>query len=255
VGRIVVIEGRMWYNQATKTITPRAANAGVVSLVYWETLAMPKYKPDSSSLQLTLFSETLDAPSEDIKRGERRAQMREYMRQRRRDNPAIAEAERARQRERYAADPEKARQTVKKSREKHAAIVKRRMAEYREANREALREMNRLYYKNNADAMKERARLRRKAYPEDKRRAQRKRKAMRNNTLYDLTRAQHDAILARPCEFCGSTEYPTLAHDIAVSKGGDTTLSNVFCLCRSCNSRMKTKTKQEVLQLMAEGKW
>lgn len=43
----------------------------------------------------------------------------------------------------------------------------------------------------------------------------------------------------------------TIAHDIPVSKGGNTTRANVFCLCQSHNSRMYQNTlAQELKQLL-----
>jgi len=60
-----------------------------------------------------------------------------------------------------------------------------------------------------------------------------------------LSLDEAELILSRPCELCGTTENLTLAHNIAVSKGGRTSTDNVLCLCQSCNSKMGTRTFEE----------
>lgn len=56
-----------------------------------------------------------------------------------------------------------------------------------------------------------------------------------------------DGIRALPCERCGKPGPNTLAHDLAVSRGGHTTVGNCFSLCGVCNSRMHTKTRAEFM--------
>ncbi len=54
--------------------------------------------------------------------------------------------------------------------------------------------------------------------------------------------------IKKSCFFCGSKVDLTLAHDIPLIKGGPWSRGNIFCLCRSCNSRMGTKSLAEVLK-------
>ena len=173
----------------------------------------------------------------------KRDYIREYMRRRRATRPDVREYERRKTREAYQADPEAARARHRQWARSHPESVKATRDKCRKPD--VARAYNVAYYSANAERERERARERRRTHPEDKRLSQRKRKAMRAATPYTLTRQQIEAILSRGCAFCGTSEYPTLAHDIPVSRGGGTTPDNTFCLCRNCNSRMHTRTLAE----------
>jgi len=71
-------------------------------------------------------------------------------------------------------------------------------------------------------------------------------RARRKDTFCNLSANQALELLTG-CFFCGSKEDLALAHDIPVSKGGDTTKGNCFCLCRKCNSHMGDKDLSEML--------
>lgn len=92
------------------------------------------------------------------------------------------------------------------------------------------------------------------AHRENKRAAQARRKARKANTVSNLTPQQISAILVRGCLFASldDCEGPlTLAHDVPVSKGGNTTEANVFCLCGQHNSQMGTRALAELLSQLA----
>jgi 5-methylcytosine-specific restriction endonuclease McrA len=74
-----------------------------------------------------------------------------------------------------------------------------------------------------------------------------RRRARERNGVADISTEDARAILACGCLFCGSKENLRLAHDQAVSKGGNTTRGNLFCLCHRCNSKMGTKMLHEML--------
>ena len=141
---------------------------------------------------------------------------------------------------------ERQRAASKKYRENHPDKVSAYMDKYREEHKDELSESFRKYYLSNHEAMLERARRRRVDHPEDKRMSSRKRKAARHGTICELLPDEIRVILTE-CLFCGSKENLTLAHNIPVSRGGHTVKENVFCLCASCNSRMNTKTLDELI--------
>lgn len=184
---------------------------------------------------------------------QRRAYQREYMKRRRRARPEIREAERVRAADHYWSDPVAARASAKAWRLANPEAVA--ASRQKRETPERVRLANRKFYLTHIEEMRERSRLRRQTHPEDKRRGARKRKAKRRGTAFDLTPEQIAAILASGCAFCGTYNSPTLAHDVPVSAGGATTLENTFCLCGSCNSRMWTRTRAQVEQLMAVGAW
>ena len=74
-----------------------------------------------------------------------------------------------------------------------------------------------------------------------------RRTANKSNTYIDLTKEDREHILSFGCFFCGTHEDLAIAHDIAVSKKGNTTRGNCFCLCRSCNSKMKAHPLCEMI--------
>jgi 5-methylcytosine-specific restriction endonuclease McrA len=54
------------------------------------------------------------------------------------------------------------------------------------------------------------------------------------------------------CQYCGSTEQPSLDHRHPVSRGGDSSIDNLCVACQSCNSRKGTKTVEEFLIYLEE---
>ena len=74
-----------------------------------------------------------------------------------------------------------------------------------------------------------------------------RRAQMANTNVETLSLDDINRILEKGCFFCGSHERLEMAHDIPVSKGGDTTRPNLFCLCRKCNAKMGVKNLSEVL--------
>jgi hypothetical protein len=118
------------------------------------------------------------------------------------------------------------KQSPEKSREYYAA----RSEESLEAKREAARR----WYQN----------------PENRRKHDQERRARKTNTFVDLTDQERREILQAGCLFAdGTCDGPlSIAHDKPVSKGGNTTRGNVFCLCKKHNSKMRTKTLAETIK-------
>lgn len=135
----------------------------------------------------------------------------------------------------------------RKYRELHPEKIKEYNKKYYEENKENSSKRFREYYLLNHEAMLERSRVRRKEHPEDKRMASRRRKILLKNSVCELSNKEIKSVMTR-CLFCDTTENLTLAHNIPISRGGSTKPDNVFCLCASCNSRMNTKTIDELIE-------
>jgi len=121
----------------------------------------------------------------------------------------------------------------KDHREERAACDRK----YYEAHKEEALAYQRQYYKDNPEKMRAQSKRR-----DAKRRARKANTNVEGLSLDDINR-----ILEAGCFFCESKEGLTIAHDIPVSKSGDTTKPNLFCLCQSCNSKMGVKNLSEML--------
>lgn len=139
----------------------------------------------------------------------------------------------------YWADPEKAREQARQYQKEHPEQgAKARQASYQKY-REQRNEYSRNYARQNPEIMIAKVRRRR---------------ARMQSTNYDLIPEQTQQVLSFGCFFAslGDCEGPLcIAHDIPLSEGGDTTLGNVFCLCRRHNSMMRTKTLSEIVGQLA----
>ncbi|KKN65126.1 hypothetical protein LCGC14_0485140 [marine sediment metagenome] len=63
-----------------------------------------------------------------------------------------------------------------------------------------------------------------------------------------LDRFNASAIFKRDaytCQLCGWMQDLTIDHKLPISKGGSNDLSNLWTLCRSCNSRKKDRVLEE----------
>lgn len=121
---------------------------------------------------------------------------------------------------------------------------------YKQKNPDKVREWRTSWAKNNRD--KENARHRRwsKHNPDKVREVLHIRRARKANTLVTLTRQQEREILATGCFFADDdcSGPLSIAHDMPISKGGQTTRGNLFCLCRRHNARMQAKTLAETIK-------
>ena len=141
---------------------------------------------------------------------------------------------------------ERHKAAAKRYRETHPEKVKSYNEQYKAAHKDELSEAFRIYYLTHHNEMLERAKIRRTEHPEDKRKSSRKRKSMRRQAICELSVKEIHELL-KECLFCKSKDNLTLAHNIPVSRGGNTTKENTFCLCVSCNSRMNTNTIEELI--------
>lgn len=158
-----------------------------------------------------------------------------------------ADVRRARSRERYWSDPEKARASA---------------IEYRINNPEKVRESQRRSYQRNRDKRLAESKARSKSKSPDERvkdveRARRwavanpervrankrvvkarRRARLAGNLCLDITEAQiHErfSVFGNCCAYCGASENLTADHVIPIALGGPHILANIRPACRSCN--------------------
>jgi len=122
---------------------------------------------------------------------------------------------------------------LRQHRQKNLSRYLETEAQTRERNRVAIREQARNWEQRHPDKAREKVRLRRS------REAQ---------AIHRLSVEEAQQTLSHGCFLCGSVENLAIAHDIPLSKGGSTTIANTFCLCRSCNSQMHTRSLADILE-------
>lgn len=171
----------------------------------------------------------------------------------RRQRPEIKTALDEKRKAAYQSNPEYFREISRRYRARHPD----RVIESRKHNYDAEKSGQRwrTYYEKKSEQVKQKSAEHRRRNPEKRRIYQAKRTHRLRSAEFTLSLDQIAFIRNQPCEFCGVTESITLAHKMPVSKGGATTMENVFSLCAPCNSRMHTKTYDEVLLLIEQGKW
>lgn len=172
-----------------------------------------------------------------------------------RRDPAVREKERLAAAARYAENPEAAREAARRYRHRHPEKSRESNRKWRAENKKKMSEINRRSYLRDVEASRERSARHKRRRPDLNRLNAKRYKHRKRGSVVDLSAEDHERIIRGPCEFCGTKENLTLAHDIPVSAGGSTTLGNVFCPCVSCNSRMHTRTRAEVLPLVESGLW
>ncbi len=124
----------------------------------------------------------------------------------------------------------------------------------RSQNPEKLRAQVIRWRQANPEKRREYQRKWKQAHLENGRASEARRKARQANTVDALTLEETTAILARGCFFLhlGDCEGQLcIAHNIPISKGGNTTEANVFCLCRRHNLQMRTKSLSEMFGQLA----
>ena len=120
------------------------------------------------------------------------------------------------------------------------------LAEYREANREKLRQYQKDWAVANRD--KERAKSARylsknKEWNAEK--SQKRRARLREAETFLITEKELRRLYNQPCVNCYSTEDQSLDHCIPISRGGRHSVGNLQTLCKSCNSKKHRRTIME----------
>lgn len=142
---------------------------------------------------------------------------------------------------RDAANPRKQEQKRVHYRTERAQQKKR---EWNERNQEKIKAQKRQRYLENSEDIKARSAAWRKANPEKRADAERRRQAAKAGFDGCFTRAEWQA-LCRACGYrclaCGEKRTLTVDHVVPLSKGGPHDISNIQPLCRSCNSRKQAR--------------
>ena len=140
----------------------------------------------------------------------------------------------------YEQNKERISKQSKEWHKKHRQRSKYLMAQWRENNRDRICVYRRERYQQFKLEHPE-------EYKERMKRSKMLRRAREFNALDTLTPDDIKRILSMGCYFCGTHEDLTIAHNVPLARGGNTTKGYTFCLCRSCNSRMWIRTLAEVL--------
>jgi len=172
-----------------------------------------------------------------------------YSRHRRDENPdkvvAIKRRSYLKHREQILA---RKRHYYQKNRERILAYL----AQWREEHREEARAYQRRYREEHEEKVKACQQRSAKRNPENRRRLEARRQAVKRRLPDTLTREEAKQILsAGRCLYCGSAEHLTLDHFVPLSKGGGTTRANMVIACESCNSKKRAKLPGQVFKQLA----
>ena len=72
-----------------------------------------------------------------------------------------------------------------------------------------------------------------------------RRKSMRENGIFYVSRSEIEALYNSPCFNCGSLNRIEIEHIIPISRGGTHSIGNLMALCKSCNASKGNKTFTE----------
>jgi hypothetical protein len=133
----------------------------------------------------------------------------------------------------YQANKEKAAEIRRNWRLNNPDKVREYSNDWKQEHPEAIKESKRQWALRNVEKLREKNRARR---------------AAKTNTVVTLSEQEATEIMRAGCFFCHSHTDLTIAHDTPIVKGGNTTRGNVFCLCRSCNSKMHAFTLKDMLK-------
>lgn len=161
------------------------------------------------------------------------------------------ESGRARAKKYRLAHPERWREIKKRYRSTHREEIAGYDHRHYLAHRKENREYNQKWRLAHLTERREYQRRWTLEHRERTREYTRQRETFKAATINNLTISEAESLLAGACFFAqlGDCEGPLcIAHDIPVTKGGNTTRANVFCLCRRHNSWMRTRTLAELFQ-------
>lgn len=179
--------------------------------------------------------------------------MKEYMRQRRADNPEYMRQYYVKNREKikrlnmqwHADNPDYQRQYYIDHHEEAKAYAREYSRQYRIDHPEKVKKCNQEYYVNHCEEVAENVRRYRADYPERMVVYTQRRRAREAGATGDFTAEQFTELCEKydnRCLCCGETKKLTADHIIPLSKGGSNDIDNIQPLCQSCNSKKHTQT-------------
>lgn len=167
-------------------------------------------------------------------------------------NPYCKGCSKLKGRQQYAQKPEAALSY----RQRNADKVRVRESQYWQNNKEKKRAKDKRYFEKNREKNRIRCRLRYAANPEPfkhqliewakahpeyiKERARKRNLIRRGVPLDEVAKEYVSTILKDPCAYCGG-EAEVIDHVIPVSKGGDSSFSNLAPSCSECNYKKSNK--------------
>lgn len=150
--------------------------------------------------------------------------------------------------ERYWKDPETHRERTRKWLAANPEKKKKQRRQYLKENREKVLLAKKQYREQNKAKVDATIRAWRNAHQEKVRGYARLYAQRKRSAIVTIDEKNVAEILGAGCFFCGAHRRLELAHNIALAKGGMTTKANIFCLCRSCNAKMRTLSLAEMLE-------
>jgi 5-methylcytosine-specific restriction endonuclease McrA len=140
---------------------------------------------------------------------------------------------------------DKHREASKRYYETHRKLCIQRNLAWQSRHHDKVLETDRRYKTNHPEEIRKRYIKYRRDHPELNAKYCTQRRSRFNSVICDLTREEILEMKSKGCLACDTKTTLTIAHNVPISKGGNTTRNNCFCLCKSCNSRMGTKTLEE----------
>lgn len=149
----------------------------------------------------------------------------------------------------YQENKERIKETVKQYRESNPERVKKTFANWYKKNKTRVIANIKKWQSDNPEKVKEMSHRKYIKHPARFANSRAVRRAHMARVVADLTDQDIQEILEKGCFFADNTckGSLSLAHDNPVSKGGNTTRANIFCLCRSHNTRMSTKPLKSMI--------
>lgn len=119
----------------------------------------------------------------------------------------------------------------KKYAEKNRAKELARKKKWRDENKDARKEYQRKYQKDNLFRWNQ---------------SEAKRKATKlNNGIFEISDKEIINLYNTPCAYCGSTNNISLDHIVPLSRGGSHSIGNLISACMPCNLSKNSKTIME----------
>lgn len=129
--------------------------------------------------------------------------------------------------------------------QRNKEVLIERAKQWQRANPKRASEIWKRSYRRNEEEVKKRESTWRKQNPEAARAKGSRRRARKLNSEGSYTADEWKALCdyyGNKCLACGKPEKLTVDHVVPLSKGGRNDISNIQPLCKSCNSKKRTKT-------------
>lgn len=148
------------------------------------------------------------------------------------------------------ANPEKLKARNDRYKRLYPERVRAHQNSWRERNREHYNKLSRErargkprkeYVRNPEKAKQYRDNYKKNNPGYDRKHNQLRKMRLRSITSYEITSREIEALLRKPCAYCGHIGEITLDHVIPISRGGNHGIGNLLPACRICNSSKRER--------------